>query len=113
MKVFEFTAKLRGLHLVKIESISFKDNSRGEYIDIEVSKDGKKYHIFNNVNKDTENYVIAQLCNAGNQLQLEDCTSPQLIKKLKGQELEITVSDNGFAIAPYKVLVEQEEIDSL
>ena len=68
MRKFEFTPKLRGLNLVTIKDISFKTNKVGEYIDILVECNGSTEHILNNINNDTENYVIAQLINMGNQL---------------------------------------------
>lgn len=113
MKKFSYTAPLRGLQLVKVESIKFDTNSRGEYIDILVSKDNRSQHILNNVNDDTENYIIAQLCNAATQLRLEDMESDKLIKAITGKELEIEINPNGFHIYPECRLQQTNEEDSI
>ena len=110
MRKFEFTPKLRGLNLVTIKSISFKTNSKGEYIDIHVEKDGIEQHIFNNLNKDTENYVIAQLINLGNQLRLSQMSSDELLKAAEGKQAEIEILENGFRITPYTQLLNEETV---
>lgn len=107
MKKFDFVPKLRGLNLVTIEKISFDNNSKGEYIDIQVSKDGAINHIFNNINSDTENYVIAQLINLGNQLELPAMSDKELLKAVEGKQAEIEITDSGFSIKPYTQLGEE------
>jgi hypothetical protein len=106
MRKFEFKPSLRGLNLVTIKDISFKTNKIGEYIDILVECDGIEQHILNNINNDTENYVIAQLNNMGNQLRLPKMSSDELLETVKGQQVEITILDNGFRIASYTQLSE-------
>ena len=110
MRKFEFTPTLRGLNLVTIKNISFKTNSKGEYIDIHVQCDEQEQHIFNNINKDTENYVIAQLVNLGNQLELPKMNSDELLKTAEGKQVEIEILENGFRIAPYKQLSNEETV---
>lgn len=107
---FEFEPQLNGLYSVEVADIAIKTNSRGKYLDIEVKVEGfdKNQHIFNNINEDTRNYVVAQLCNAGNQLKLPKMNSSELIKNIVGKKLEITVSNNGFSIAPYTQLSKEE-----
>jgi hypothetical protein len=107
MKKFEFVPTLRGLNLVTIKEISFKTNSRGEYIDIHVECNGQEQHVFNNINQDTENYVIAQLVNLGNQLRLPKMDSEELLETVKGKQVEMEISDSGFRIAPYTQLTEE------
>lgn len=106
MLKFDFTPALRGLNLVTINEVSVKENSRGEYLDIEVKdNDGNVHHLFNNINENTERYVIAQLCNLGNQLKLPKMDSKELLKTFKGKEAEIEIQEgNGFRIYPYTQL---------
>lgn len=106
MRKFEFTPTLRGLNLVTIKGISFNTNTRGEYIDIHIECDGQEQHIFNNINNDTERYVIAQLINMGNQLRLPKMSSDELLETVKGKQVEMEITDNGFRIAPYTQLSE-------
>ena len=110
MKRFEFKPKLRGLNLVTIKGISFKTNSRGEYIDIHVECNGDEQHIFNNINSDTEGYVIMQLINLGDQLGLPAMSDKELLEAVKGQQAEIVVSENGFRINPYTQLTSEEAV---
>ena len=107
MRKFEFVPSLRGLNLVTIKEIGFKTNSKGEYLDIHVECNGQEQHIFNNITSDTENYVIAQLVNLGNQLRLPKMNSDELLKAVEGKQAEIEISDSGFRIAPYTQLTEE------
>lgn len=113
MKKFTYVAPLRGLQLVTIDRVTFDTNSRGEYIDIIVSKDNRTQHILNNVNSDTENYIIAQLCNAATQLGLEDMESDELLKSITGKTLEIEINANGFHIFPERRLEYATEEDNI
>lgn len=106
MRKFEFVPTLRGLNLVTIKDIGFDTNSKGEYIKIHIECDGQEQHIFNNINNDTEKYIIAQLINMGNQLRLPRMSSDELLETVKGKQVEITILDNGFRIAPYIQLSE-------
>lgn len=108
MRKFEFTPTLRGLNLVTIKEISFKTNSKGEYIDIHVECDGHEQHVFNNINSDTENYVVAQLINMGNQLRLPKMSSDELLETVKGKQVEMEITDSGFRIASYIQLSEED-----
>ena len=111
MRKFEFVPTLRGLNLVTIKDISFKTNTKGEYIDIHIECNGQEQHVFNNINEDTENYVIAQLINMGNQLRLPKMSSDELLETVKGQLVEMEITTNGFRIAPYTQLSEESEED--
>lgn len=113
MRKFDFAPRLRGLNLVTIEEISFKENSKGEYIDILVSKDGVKTHIFNNINENTESYVIAQLINLGDQLKLTAMPSDELLKAVQGKEAEIDITDSGFNIRPYTQLETVSDLENV
>lgn len=110
MRKFEYTPKLRGLNLVTIKSISFKTNSIGEYIEIIIEKDSIEQHIFNNINEKTENYVIAQLVNLGDQLRLPKMSSDELLKAVEGKQAEIVILENGFSIAPYTQISNEETV---
>lgn len=110
MRKFEFVPTLRGLNLVTIKEISSKTNSKGEYLDIHVVYDGQEYHIFNNINDNTERYVIAQLINLGNQLRLPKMNSDELLAAVKGKQAEIEVLEDGFRITPYTRLSSEEAV---
>lgn len=110
MRKFEFVPTLRGLNLVTIKEISSKTNSKGEYLDIHVVYDGQEYHIFNNINDNTERYVIAQLINLGNQLRLPKMNSDELLNAVKGKQAEIEVLEDGFRITPYTRLSSEEAV---
>ena len=110
MLEINYKAPLRGVNKVTINSIDdTKTNSKGAYIDILVTKDGKQHHILNNINSNTEKYIIAQLYNLATQLGLPDCNRTELFELVKGREAEIEILENGFHINSYTVLTDTEE----
>lgn len=105
-----YKAELSGLNLVKIEDIGIGTFKGTEKFFIKVSKGDKVQTVYNSINTECKNYVIAQVLNLARQLRLPDIEGEQNIyDAMKGKEAEIEFQENGFHINSYRTISEYPE----